>query len=130
SLYTWDLASFGRESLPPGESLVLRMSYAPAADYDCASVDTGTIVEATVDGKTERYGVRPDEQPQLGECRSIDDEEGSFVPGGRGGPVGFGRGGEGPGDSTFDLTWAAMCLAAGGAALVALATLVRRKVRR
>jgi hypothetical protein len=120
---TWNLASFGKESLAPGESIVLHTSYRPLDPSGCGSVNASLVVEANVGGTTERYGVRPD-SPPLGDCSF---EEG--VPGGRGGPVGFGQGGEGPAEATFDFIWAAAFLATAGVGLVTAALVARRRLR-
>jgi len=122
-LMTWDLASFGKESLAQGETVVLHTTYRPADASVCTGGNTDLVVEADVGGTTERYGARPDSAP-LGDCSF---EEG--VPGGRGGPVGFGQGGEGPAEATFDFIWAAALLATAGAALVAVALVARRRLR-
>jgi hypothetical protein len=134
-LATWDLASFGRDSLAPGESLVLRMTYGPG-DSGCSSAISGVVAEADVGGTVERFGTRPEEEVLLGDCDysnngDSDDYASSIPPAtGRDIPMAFGRGGEGPSDSAFDVLWAATCLVAGGTTLVGLATLARRRVRR
>ncbi|MGD0114508.1 MAG: hypothetical protein ABSC13_00690 [Dehalococcoidia bacterium] len=123
-LVSWDMTSFGGGLLIHGESLLLHTTYGPRADDSCASMSAGIVVEADVGGTTERYGVRPAPAP-LGNCSF---EEG--VPGGRGGPVAFGQGGEGPAEATFDFIWAAAFLAAAGAGLVGLALVARRRIHR
>jgi len=123
-LVTWDLASFGKKSLAPGESIVVRMTYGPIDEPGCSYASSGVVVEAEVDGRVERYGTRPREEALVGDC------DYDNTAGGRGGPVAFGSGGEGPIESTFDFVWAAMFLATGGAALVGLATFLRRRLRR
>lgn len=130
-LATWDLASFGRDSLAPGESLVLRMTYGPG-ESGCSFTSSGVVVEADVDGKTERFGTRPEKEVSVGNCDYgvVYYENGAFTSAETGGPIAFGRGGEGPSDSAFDVLWAATFLAAAGTSLVGLATLVRRRVRR
>ncbi|HUS83459.1 MAG TPA: hypothetical protein VM013_09430 [Dehalococcoidia bacterium] len=125
NLVTWDLSSFGTDSLAPGESLLLRTTYGPpSGDYGCSYVRSGVVVEAEADGTVERYGTRPEEEAFVGDC-SYD-----YEPGGRGGPVAAPPTGEGPGEGVFDFIWAATFLAAGGAALMGAATLVRRRLRR
>jgi len=125
---SWDLASFEKESLAPGESLVLRTTYGPDEMIDCEYATTGVVVEARVDGQERRYGARAEEGAELGEC----DYEG--MPGGRGGgggggPVAFGCGGEGPPGREVDVLWAVAVLTAGGASLVGAALALRRRAR-
>jgi hypothetical protein len=117
-LVAWDLSAFGIDALAPGESLVIRTTYGPTDDY-CSYARSGVVVEAEADGTLERYGTRPEGEAFVGDC----DYSGSD------GPVAFGRGGEGPGGSTFDLAWSALLLATGGAGLVLVALLVRRRLR-
>ena len=124
---SWDLMAFGKDSLAPGESLVLRTTYGPASDFGCGWVSSGVVVEATVDGVERRYGARAEEEAFVGECNY----EG--VPGGQGGgggPVAFGRGGEGPAAAEGDVLWAAFVLAGGGVALVGAAMALLRRSRR
>jgi len=126
-IVSWDLVSFGKESLAPGESLVLRTTYGPASDFGCGWVSSGVVVEATVDGVERRYGARVEEEAFVGECNY----EG--MPGGQGGgggPVALGRGGEGPAAAEGDVLWAAFVLAGGGVALVAAAMALLRRSRR
>jgi len=120
---SWDLASFEKESLAPGESLVLRTTYGPDEMIDCEYATTGVVVEATVDGQERRYGARAEEGAELGECDYGGMHGGR---GGGGGPVAFGRGGEGPSSSGGDARWAAAFLAAGGATLMGAASRERR----
>jgi len=124
SLVSWILPSFDIDSLAPGESLLVRTEYGPIDASGCSGVSTGLVLEANVGGTIERYGLRPSSAALLGDCSF---EEGTS--GGRGGPIGFGRGGEGPGEATFDVVWTAAFLAVGGATLFALATLARRRGR-
>jgi len=125
-LASWDLASFGKEALAPGESLVLRTTYGPGEGVECGYVIAGVVVEATVDGQERRYGARAEEGATLGEC---DYEEMPGGQGGGGGPVAFGRGGEGPAAAEGDVLWAAFVLAGSGVALVAAAMALRRRSR-
>ncbi len=118
---TWNLASFGKESLAPGESVVLHTSYKPLDPSACGSVDASLVVEANVGGTVERYGLRPD-SPALGNCDSPE-------TGGGGGPISLGQGGEGPAERTFDFIWAAALLATAGVGLVGLALVARRRLR-
>ena len=67
-LVTWDLASFGKESLAPGESIVVRTTYGPLDHSGCSYVSSGVVVEAEVDGRVERYGTRPEEEALVGDC--------------------------------------------------------------
>ena len=131
---SWDLASFGKDSLAPGESLVLRTTYGPAQGSDCGYVTSGVVVEATVDGQERRYGARADDEAMVGDCNHED------RPGGQGGgedmPLGRGGGpviaastGEGPTPSGGDAGWTATVLAAGGASLVGAALALRRRAR-
>ncbi len=124
NLVSWDLASFGKDSLAPGESLVLRTTYGPVDTSVCIGVSAALVVEAHFGGTTERYGLRPSDSALLGDCSF---EEG--IPGGRGGPTAFGQGGEGPAEATFDFIWTAAFLAAAGAGLVAAAFVARRRLR-
>jgi alpha-tubulin suppressor-like RCC1 family protein len=66
-LVQWNLASFGKQSLAPGETLTLRTTYGAAQPTECASAGGGVVVQATVDGQQRLYGTRPDEQP-VGNC--------------------------------------------------------------
>jgi hypothetical protein len=146
-LASWDLAAFGKDSLAPGESLVLLTTYGPAADYDCGYVMSGVVVEATVDGQERRYGARAEEEATVGECDSGGTTEGPIgggdtIVGGERRPVESGRGGpsgplaappatgEGPSPSGGDAWWAAAVLAAGGASLIGAALALRRRSRR
>ncbi len=141
-LASWDLAAFGKDSLAPGESLVLRTTYGPTSDAPCGYVMPGVVVEATVDGQQRRYGAMAEEGADVGTC---DYEE---MPGGQGGggeivdggdgyevppeamPVtGLPHGGEGSAAAEGDVLWAAFVLGGGGGALVAAAIALRRRVR-
>ena len=135
-LVTWNLASFGKDSLAPGESLVLRQTYPLSEESGCLPGSSSVVVEATVAGNLERVGARADEE-YSGQCLLTGNSgsglgEGAAIPPNTGPgdmPIGFGTGGEGPGDSSFDLLWSATFLAASGATLVALAAFARRKAR-
>ena len=63
----WNLSSFGKNSLQPGESLTLMTTYRPDAEDSCGQVETSAIVEATVEGKVQRYAI-PDEWQTVGHC--------------------------------------------------------------
>ena len=132
-LASWDLAAFGKESLAPGESLVLRTTYGPGESDDCGDVIPGVVVEATVDGVEQRYGARA-EDVTVGTCRA-GNRPGAAIPGGEGsgsavGAVAPPSGGEGPAAAEGDVLWAAFVLAGGGGALVAAALALRRRSRR
>jgi hypothetical protein len=128
-LVTWDLASFGKDSLAPGESLVLRRTYPLSEESGCLPSSSSAVVEATVAGNFERVGARADEEFS-GQCL-ITGNSGVILPQTGPGdmPIGFGRGGEGPTDSSLDLLWAATLLTAAGSALVVLAAFARRRAR-
>jgi hypothetical protein len=147
-LASWDLASFGKDSLAPGESLVLRTTYGPGEMTDCNWVSSGVVVEATVDGQQRRYGASAEDGALVGECDDewIPDgegESGEILDGGGGYEVppeamlvpgspatGLPSGGEGPAGREVDVLWAVAVLAAGGASLVGAALALRRKMGR
>ena len=58
-LITWDLASLGKQSLAPGESLALRTTYGVAQSWQCAQAGGGVVAEATIGGEQRLYGTRP-----------------------------------------------------------------------
>ena len=135
-LASWDLASFGKESLAPGESLVLRTTYGPAQGSDCGYVTSGVVVEAVVGGQRQFYGAHPDpdQWAMVGDC------QGENRPGGGDGGVSVGDGqgggpmsapgtGEGPSPSGGNAWWMTAVLAAGGASLVGAALALRRRAR-
>lgn len=139
----WDLASFGKESLAPGDSLVLDTGYRPPSDSTCAYVQAGAMVEASVGGVAQRYGARA-EDVTVGACgrgntgggsggdgRGGDgggEEAGSLAPPGAA-PVAAPRTGEGRTSTGRGASWAAgLCVV--GASLVGAAALTRRRVRR
>jgi hypothetical protein len=139
-LVTWDLTSFNADTLIPGESLILHATYGPLDD-GCSSMIAGIVVEADVGGTTERYGVGPDESPLVGNCpdspqRPTLSESDMWVLRHDGvlpedsASFGFAQAGDGPAARTFDFIWAAALLAVGGAGLVAVALVARRRVRR
>jgi hypothetical protein len=134
-LASWDLASFGKESLAPGESLVLRTTYGPAQGSDCGYVTSGVVVEATVDGQERRYGARAEDEALVGKCdyewMPDGEGEGEYIPvgGGVGGTIVPPSGGEGPAGREVDVLWAVAVLAAGGASLVGAAMALRRRAR-
>jgi len=122
---TWDLPALGKESLAPGESVIVDTAYSARVSDGCAFVEAGVIVEATVDGATQRYGARAEDNPVRIEPCLADETSGGT--GGRGGPVAFGRGGEGPAAAEGDVLWAAFVLVGGGAALVVAAAMALRR---
>jgi len=66
-LVSWDLASFGRQSLAPGESLELRTSLA----LDVAGCRTARVIavaEAATGEDTQRYGLGPQDISPLASC--------------------------------------------------------------
>jgi hypothetical protein len=152
-LASWDLASFGKESLAPGESLVLRTTYGPAQGSDCGYVTSGVVVEAVVGGQRQFYGAHPDpdQWAMVGDCQGENrpggGDGGAGVGDGQGGggggyevppeamPIpprppatGLARGDEGPTPAGGYAWWAA-ALAAGGASLVGAAMVLRRRAR-
>jgi len=58
-LIRWDLASLGKQSLAPGESLVVRTTYGVAQSWQCAQAGGGVVAEATIGGEQRPYGTRP-----------------------------------------------------------------------
>jgi hypothetical protein len=147
-LATWDLASFGKESLAPGESFVLATTYGHASEGGCGYVTSGVVVEAVVDGQRQLYGARPDpdQWAMVGDCQdagrpgggdggaSVGDGQGGGegIPGGGDGgpPVAAPATGEGMAPQGGYAGWAMAFLAAGGASLVGAAQVMRRRSRR
>lgn len=68
-LTTWDLSSFGKDSLAPGESLTLRAAYGLSEEPGCGSVTAAAVVKATVGGQEKSYAVGPMNSGWFGECR-------------------------------------------------------------
>ncbi len=139
-LVSWDLTSFGAGSLIPGESLILHSTYGPFEEDSCIGMSAGTVVEADVDGTTERYGVGPNEFPLVGKCpdftrRPAMSDSDLWVLRHDGAlldpvaPAGIVSAGDGPAGRTFDFIWVAFCFAAAGAGLVAAALVARRRLR-
>lgn len=121
-LASWDLASFGSDSLAPGGSLVLRTTYGPSGGLDCAFLSSGVVVEATVGGQEQRYAARITTSAPIGDCPYV-------VPGIGGGgelAVTLPRGGEGPAPPGGE-SWAAAALAGTGLALIGAGLAVRRR---
>jgi hypothetical protein len=127
-LASWDLASFGRGSLAPGESLVLRTTYGPGADLDCGWVNGGVVVEATVGGQEQRYGARPSQGAMVGECRYglAGVGGGPQIGGGGGLPVTAPPSGEGLVSAGGDASWLAAALAGAGVLLIGVSLAARR----
>ncbi len=134
----WDLASFDKDSLAPGESLVLKTTYGHVSDDGCGSAAGGVMVEATVGRQKQFYGVRPDpgEWAEVGNCQAEGGpgggDDGTGVRDGQGGggggyevpleamPIplrppatGLALGDEGPTPSGGDAWWTATVLAIG-----------------
>lgn len=141
NLAEWDLASFGKQSLAPGETLVVQKTYEPITEGGCGSVQTGVMVEATIDGEVQRFGAGAG-NTSIG-CASEDvtppdsgdDIASHLSPTGR--PPSTGSieavrapsAGEGsPSESTSTVMYAA--LTAIGVAFVGAAQLVRRRTPR
>jgi hypothetical protein len=85
NLMQCDLASFGKTSVAPGESLLLKMRHGPQGETGCGSVSFGLVVRATVDGQERLYG------------RGVSQSWGDCAEGGQGGggpPVGAPTGAE------------------------------------
>ena len=152
-LATWDLASFGKESLAPGESFVLATTYGHASEGGCGYVTSGVVVEAVVSGERQLYGAHPDtdQWAMVGDCQGENrpggGDDGTGVRDGQGGggggyevppeamPIpprppatGLARGDEGPTPAGGYAWWAA-ALAAGGVALCGVGLAVRRRAR-
>jgi len=145
----WDLASFEKDSLAPGESLVLKTTYGHVSDDGCGSAAGGVMVEATVGGQKQFYGVRPDpgEWAEVGDCQPGGGDDGTGVRDGQGGggggyeappeampsplrppATGLALGDEGPTPSG-GYAWCAAALAAGGVSLCWAALALRRRAR-
>jgi hypothetical protein len=139
----WDLASFDKDSLAPGESLVLKTTYGHVSDDGCGSAAGGVMVEATVGEQKQFYGVRPDsgEWAEVGDCQPGGGDEGTGVGDGQGGGEGIPGGGdggppvaapatgEGPSPVGGNAWWMTAALAVGGALLVGAALALRRRAR-
>ncbi|OGO07763.1 MAG: hypothetical protein A2Y61_02305 [Chloroflexi bacterium RBG_13_60_13] len=122
---TWDLPALGKEFLSPGESVEVRTEYSSGYSGDaCAWVDTGVMVEASINGATQRYGARAEDNPvRIEPCLAAE-------TGGGGGATSLVDGGEGSAAAEGDVLWAAAVLAGGGVALVAAAMALLRRSRR
>jgi len=141
NLVKWDLASLGKQSLAPGESLTLRTIYELAEDSP-GYAQSGVLVEATVDGEQQLYGSSGGSVClACGQDEEItpQPDSGSSAPGGRDSgsaqrpstgseSVSAPGTGEGPSTGSMPLTLY-VALAAAGAGLVATALLVRRRLR-
>jgi len=122
----WDLPALGKEALAPGESVEVRTEYSSGYSGDaCAWVDTGVMVEATIDGATQRYGARAQDNPvRIEPCLAAEMSGGSYNGGE--GPAALVDGGEGSAPAEGDILLAAAVLAGLGLALVAAAMALRR----
>jgi hypothetical protein len=131
-LVMWDLSSFGREALEPGESLALRESYGPDLPFNCAQAGGGLVAEAIFDGEQRFYGLRL--EPRLvGNCPPIrppSAETPTPSPSNGGGPVVLPGTGEEPGEARGDATAAAAALALAVTILTAVAVMTRRKAEK
>lgn len=114
----WTLDSFGRKSLAPGESLVLRTRYEMAPGNGCSSVSPAVVVQTQVGGERRSYGSGPEESAMLGDC--------GFYAEGEGGQIAFGRGGEGPLGASNGFATLPAALASLGLALAAGGCVLRR----
>jgi hypothetical protein len=119
-LFSWDLSSFGKESLAPGESLVLRTTHMPSAEFACETMATAGVVEATVGGEVQRYAL-PNSWERVGYCLR--------GGGGRGGgaPTGLAFGGHGPDALGGGVVWPSAALAALGVALISMGLFTARR---
>ncbi|MCJ7491755.1 MAG: hypothetical protein MUP15_06350 [Dehalococcoidia bacterium] len=79
-LARWDLASFGKESLAPGESLVIHTTYGSPEPQTCVDVDNAVIVQAAVAGERRLYGTRADLRRLVGGCPPVLGGEPMEVP--------------------------------------------------
>jgi len=123
NLLKWDLASLGMQSLRPGESLKLVTTYVTPGGL----IESGVMVEATVDGKQQLYGVSSQNS-----CAGCGIGAISDVPAAA--PAAFGsdsvlapRTGGGPADSRIPTLCEA--LVGVGVALCSVALVARRRVQ-
>ena len=135
-LATWDLASFGKESLAPGESFVLATTYGHASEGGCGYVTSGVVVEAVVGSERQLYGARPDpdQWAMVGDCQGENrpgggDGGASVGDGQGGGPMSAPGTGERPSPVGGNAWWMMAALAAGGVALCGVGLAVRRRAR-
>ena len=99
----WGLASFGKSSLAPGESVTLRAAYEMTAENACGSVTAAAAVKAAVGGADKAYAVAPMNSGWFGECAPP--EPGPTPgPSGDGGRGGGQEGGSGGGSVTLPAT--------------------------
>jgi uncharacterized repeat protein (TIGR01451 family) len=129
---TWELNSFGKQSLVRGGSITLTTTYADPFPSSCDSVpyiiQTGAMMETTVDGKVQRYGARTLDVA-AGLCAGDGSAEVVLTPVPYSPVVVAPVTGEGADGATFDVVWTAAFLAAAGAGLVSAALVVRRRGR-
>jgi len=119
NLLKWDLASLGMQSLRPGESLKLVTTYATPGGL----IESGVMVEATVDGKQQLYGSSGGSV-----CVGVCDQKPAAAP-----SLGFDsalapRTGDGPSGSSTPLT-VDVALAVAGTMLAGVGLVARRRVR-
>jgi hypothetical protein len=120
----WDLSSFGRDSLGPGQSLSIRNDYVPADTGECTSIERAVVVEADSGDGIKRYGVPATEASvTLGDCDFGEGAPGADMP------IAFGQGGEGPDTASSNPMWAAALLAMAGGGLVTTSMLLRWQSR-
>ena len=124
-LVSWELSSFGKESLLPGESLVLQTTYGSADEAPCLSPRVNGLAETTAGSDIQRYAALL----PLTSCGSQGGRGGGDDAGAAAVPSALGHDGDGPAGDAFDIAWAAAFLAAAGAGLVATALLARRRLR-
>jgi alpha-tubulin suppressor-like RCC1 family protein len=120
-LINWDLASLGKQSLAPGETLALRTTYGVAQSWQCAQAGGGVVAVATINGQQRLYGTRPAVK-LVGNCPPI-------PKCGGGGTVEPPETGEGNARHNSDLSteMAALAIAGGTLLLAAGAWSARRK---
>lgn len=118
-LLEWDLASLGVQSLAPGESLKFSTTYSTSG----GAVESGVMVEATVDGKQQLYGVSSQNSCDGCGIGAVGDVP-SVGPAAALPP----NTGEGPSDARIPTLWE--ILAGAGLALSGVALVARRRVRR
>jgi hypothetical protein len=140
NLLKFDLISFGKESLAPGEALTLRTTYESADALRCPYAESGLVVEATVGGETQLYGARAGGARVCGPERAVEPPpDGGDFGDGRGGPleppstgarevVRVPSAGEGQSSTSVPMA-ACAALAASGVALVGASQLVRWRRR-
>jgi len=73
----WDLPALGKQALAPGESVSVDTWYSGHVDSGCVWVQSGVMVEATVNGANERYAEagHPWRGPRLVPVSSYEDHD-------------------------------------------------------